>query len=504
MPRSMNDVYLREIGNMGINFSAYLQARGFSANPFATTNAEQEVEYLPSFFVRVAWFDQLVGDPQNPQSLILFAPQGHGKTSHRLEVARIASERRDAPALVVTLNDLSLLVHDGIDHVSLNTYVSIIRRLTLEALDSYLLATPLRQTKLQLDPDLFARYCALLRLYAPLRLLDKQVPSTIDVFTSAFERVMLGAKEWLQEIAYLARCAGCASVYVLLDGVDELQETRSSPDRACKLLQPLLDAPGLLQGSGFAFKFFLPQELEEPIRRLGIGRLDRIPVRSLTWTPAQLLHMLSQRLNSYSLISATAPIGRINRFQDLCETSGIDIDSYLVEAAFCSPRRLLDLTRQIVEHHCIIASSVEEPIRIDTVYSVVASVMSPALARPAQLPPPQSVDGAIMAEDALPLLYLDEKGDIWLGQKLLEENLPKRLRQCLEYLWSNRHRSIRYDELLEAVYGHDLQERGDPRSSLDKLIRRLRETLEPGQTSSHTYIEVRAGIGYVLRNFREQ
>ena len=84
---------------MPISIDAYLKAQGFSAHPFATTNAEREVAVLPSFFIRVPWFDWLVGNPAQPESVILFAPQGYGKTSHRLEVARRASQRRRAPAL---------------------------------------------------------------------------------------------------------------------------------------------------------------------------------------------------------------------------------------------------------------------------------------------------------------------------------------------------------------------------------------------------------------------
>src|SRR5215207_4673987 len=120
---------------MGIKLKQFLDERGFQQNPFATTNAEQERASLSSFFVRAAWFDQLVGDPQMPESLILFAPQGHGKTSHRIEVGRRAGEHPDTPALVVTLNDFSMLLSDGLDHITINTYIAVLRRLCLEALD---------------------------------------------------------------------------------------------------------------------------------------------------------------------------------------------------------------------------------------------------------------------------------------------------------------------------------------------------------------------------------
>src|SRR5262249_51811173 len=112
---------------MPISIDSYLEAQGFSAHPFATTSAEHEAAVLPSFFVRVDWFEWLVGNPAQPESVILFAPQGYGKTSHRLEVARRAGERRDIPALVVTLTDFSPLLETSVERVLLDSYVALIR-----------------------------------------------------------------------------------------------------------------------------------------------------------------------------------------------------------------------------------------------------------------------------------------------------------------------------------------------------------------------------------------
>lgn len=485
---------------MSISHSAYLTANGFRADPFATTNAEQETERLPSFFVRAAWFDQLVGDPQHPQSMILFAPQGFGKTSHRLEVARIVSERRDHPALVVTLNDFGLLMQNGAEQVTLVEYVALIRRLALEALDSALVSNPQRQARLTRDETLYARYCALLQLFAPLRSIGKQATGPVELFVAAFTNEQRGPREWMYELAELAQQAGFASIYVLLDGVDELQETRRQPLTMLRLLTPLLDAPGFLQGCDVAFKFFLPTELEAPIKQLEIGRLDRIPHRSLEWSHAQLRDMLSQRLNSYSLVNPTSPIGRIEHFQDLCEAVSIDIDQQLVQAAHPSPRRLLDLARQIIERHCDIATSPDQPIAYATVEAVLGSLQNeqPLPASPAIT---SGVPKAL--DEPEPRLFLDLRGDIWIGPERLNVRLPKRLGQCLAYLWANRSRVVRYEELQEALYSGDLEERGDPRSSVDKLVRRLRDVLEPGKPSSRTYIDVHPGIGYVLRNYRD-
>jgi hypothetical protein len=105
--------------------------------------------------------------------------------------------------------------------------------------------------------------------------------------------------------------------------------------------------------------------------------------------------------------------------------------------------------------------------------------------------------------DGSPQIYIDEHGDVWLDDRRLDTPMPKLVRRCLEYIWSRRHTKVSYDELLEELYGTTLDQRGDPRSSMEKLIRRLRGTLEPGNSGSRRYIDVQLGVGYVLRNYRD-
>lgn len=480
----------------------YLRARGFHANPFATTNAEQEKDRLPSFFVRVPWFDWIVGDPRHPESLILFAPQGHGKTSHRVEVARHAGERREYPALVVTFTDFDLLLHAGLEQVTIGNYLSIIRRLTLKSLADQLNHAPGRLALLQ-QHAMLPRLHVLLQLYAPLQTLDVVVSaSTTSTLLQAFQQTQLGIKEWLHELSQLVHSAGFASVYFLLDGMDETYETRDNPAAMLRLLSPLLDAPGILQECGFAFKFFLPHMLEAHMQQEQIGRIDRIPYRSLSWSNEQLLNMLSQRLTSYSRISETSPMGYVNCFQDLCDVD-FDVDLLLVQSANSSPRRLIDLARQIVEHHCQSNADPDALIDVETITTVLARAADPT---PATLDTAATLhtDAPVPAADKPALLFVDTRGDIWLGNQRLATDLPRLLRTCMDFLWYNRHRNISYAELQQALYGADLEDRGDPRNSCDKIIRRLRDKLEPGHPGSRTYIDVQSGYGYVLRNFREE
>lgn len=102
-----------------------------------------------------------------------------------------------------------------------------------------------------------------------------------------------------------------------------------------------------------------------------------------------------------------------------------------------------------------------------------------------------------------PLLYLDAWGDIWLDDRRLETAIGGMMRRCLEYLWKHRARRVTYDELINELYGKDLDQRGDPQGSMEKLVKRLRAIIEPGTNSSHTYIKTQPGTGYVLQNYRD-
>lgn len=489
----------------------YLQAKGFSAHPFATTNAEEETDDLPSFFIRAAWFDQLVGDPKYPSSTILYAPQGYGKTSHRLEVARIASEpSREHRALVVVLDDVHVLLREP---VTIETYIRIIRRKTIDILKKQLSPERLALLKQQ-DEMTLLRLEAFSRLYTPLQVRSSAEPGEIVAqMMQEYQQNDPGPREWLKEELYpLVKLMGFASVYVLLDGLDESQATRDNTNVALQLLRPLLDAPGLLQGCGFAFKFFLPLSLKQPMQEQHIGRLDRIPQRLLSWSEAQLVDMLSQRLSNYSRVSETSAVGTVNSFRELCDVD-FDPDILLAQAAQSSPRKLLDLAREILDLHCTTMDDADSQITGDTIRTVLnravpSQTVTDMMTLPADtLAAPAAADARNLAEPdqrtVPPTLFIDERGDIWLGNQRQELDLPKLLRKCIDYLWRNRDHVIRYEDIFQELYGDDLSRRADPWGSCDKLIQRLRKKLEPDSVRS-SYIEMQSGVGYVLRNYRDQ
>src|SRR5215217_8134618 len=114
---------------MAIALNEYIQAKGFRADPFATSSAEEEVELLPSLFVQTDVFPNLA----NTSCTILFAPPGHGKTSHRMEVARLAWDRTPHE-LAVTFVGFDVFIARGVDQIGLTDYVDVLRRVILQTL----------------------------------------------------------------------------------------------------------------------------------------------------------------------------------------------------------------------------------------------------------------------------------------------------------------------------------------------------------------------------------
>jgi hypothetical protein len=451
-----------------------------------------------------------VGDPEHPESVILFAPQGHGKTSHRIEVDRRINERRTDFALPVTLTEFEAVLIELETNPHTNPYLRLLRYKTLTTFDEFVSYPPERERTLQSNQTALKSFQAMLAMFAKENALSRGINPdnpTIAPLIQALNEMPQSIQTWLKRLLQLVQAVGGKSVYVLIDGIDELAATRGEPATTLRLLQPLLDAPNVLQEYGFAFKFFLPDFIEPLLLQHGVGRLDRIPIYRLRWTDDKLRDMLSQRLISHSLISPTSNVGYVNALSDLCE-NGEDIDARLIAAAQTSPRRLIDLARQLFELHCSITDDAHQPITESTIAQVLvaAEPASAPIAAAVVAPPREAAPPAPPPAAGVPLLFFDvPTGRLWVGtEQRTAKPLSKQLRVCMTYLWENRQKTVLYEELQRALYGDDLENRQDPSSSTTKIVRRLRELLEPGQPGSDTYIRVHPGTGYELRNFREQ
>ena len=103
---------------------------GFKENPFAYTNADQE-EYITEYFVPPPYFEAIQGDYKSPNSSVVLAPRGSGKTAQR---RMIEEWSKDKPVLSVTidrfefsnnqeLKDITLVYH--LKNIITNTLLNL-------------------------------------------------------------------------------------------------------------------------------------------------------------------------------------------------------------------------------------------------------------------------------------------------------------------------------------------------------------------------------------------
>lgn len=350
----------------------FWQAHEFFKNPFATTSAERELEAggLP-FFYPPDLFDEWVGDPQHPQSLIVFAPTGRGKTSCRFVLGQSVGSLHPHPALVVRFSSfdviLDSLLMNPTHPVSTKIYRQLLIQETLGALLTRLHAYPEQRLLLEHAPEAWAKFCAMQQLYGPPDAL-MTLPPEMTRWYDYFQKSNISFAHWLDHLATIAQAAGFAGVYVLLDSIDELADTKENPALAITMLKPLLDASDILHGRGFAFKFFLPEALEEPMRQQRLRCIDHVPIYHLHWEVDQLRSMLQHRLQRCYMGSTIT--GTDLRLASLCERDS-NIDERLAQSAQGSPRNLIQLAGQIIDAHCLSVDDVTAPISQETISKII-------------------------------------------------------------------------------------------------------------------------------------
>ena len=106
----------------------WLRAFGFSEHPFSETEARHDLR-LHEYFVEPSCFDTILGTAAAPQSAVLFAPQGGGKTANCVMVDHFCktNERTRGPVLSISytnFNNLTGLIAWDVNgvHCSINVH----------------------------------------------------------------------------------------------------------------------------------------------------------------------------------------------------------------------------------------------------------------------------------------------------------------------------------------------------------------------------------------------
>jgi len=491
----------------------WLKLIGFTANPFGTREAESEGAELGQYFVEYPYFDEVLGSGLRPRTTFLFADRGCGKSANRCIIQDYCrSQKTEGNVLAVPYTDFRALLREaGGDPAQVTKCMhveEILRQGVLALLDHLGRHPGLAQRLYQahhpcwvaLTPSTYLTPVFVNRLL-------RQVGGLGAGLTAARLQEMVRARAWeelsagtdaearltvrllatltyalaasdveppvapveqLSEFVDLLRFLGFDACYVLVDRLDELTETASTPQASVDLLHPLLEDLALLELPHLAFKFFLPTEMQPSIE--AIIRLDRIISRQVTWSDADLRRLLEARLRAFSddHVSSLSPISDVGLK---------DIDSRLVRWAVGSPRNLIRLGEFVFSEHCRLP--VDERVEID------ADDWKRALRR-------------YWAELGLSMDGVTGRIKV-AGQELPPDRLTPREYDVLQFLYTHAGQLCTRDQIAYAVYGPQAGAEVSG-NAIDQAVSRLRKKVEPGDPP--LFIVTIPGKGYRLDHAR--
>jgi hypothetical protein len=284
-----------------MSYSDLLLSLGFERDPFAKTNADEE-ELLEDYFIEPPFFKAVYGDIRAPNSVVVYAPRGGGKTAlkRRIELSARTEEflsvtYNSFPTAGLKLNDSSLEYHlRNIVRVLLIAVLSEATTSGVERLstsDRHFLYVLAKEHLTQLGR------AGLKEVLASVTHISDKAKEVWNKLTgpisaglnvalahwgfkgpeiSKFEidKAIAGTLE--EQIRFLVSIVpnfGFASAYILVDKIDENPLTGGAA-ASLAFIRPLLSDLGMLETPGMAFKLFLWDRIETDAREF--SRPDRI------------------------------------------------------------------------------------------------------------------------------------------------------------------------------------------------------------------------------------
>lgn len=380
-----------------ISVETWLRSFGFVRNPFETTEAAGEAQYVSDFlhetFVKPPGFDEILGHPSHPKSSLVLAARGKGKTSARLmtahfcregifpreigpkkaEITRVLPIHHTRFERLVAADSISDLVNLHVIEILLRAVPALVDMLMRypeisERVDQL---DPLRRLELQYFLVAFKHNVPLQEYKVARDILGKEIVSVGEARTlSGFslpdhgqQKIGLPAQEieshltaysqqmpidLLGRFAALMVDLGFGATYVLVDGVDEIPETADNFAAAAGLLIPLLSNLNLITNTPhLAFKVFAPSEMEAMLLKATRKvRRDRLAVHRIELRENDLIEILHRRLSycSNGVISSMDAISSLKLRGRM--------EKELASRADGNPRHLALLGQSMLEHRC--------------------------------------------------------------------------------------------------------------------------------------------------------
>jgi hypothetical protein len=147
-------------------------------------------------------------------------------------------------------------------------------------------------------------------------------------------------KHQLELLQQITAGSGKRSIYVLIDKLDESEKTGASADRTYMLVSPILQDLELLGMTGYGFKIFAWDKIQDHFRER--ARPDRVAQYSLSWLRHRLQDLIAARVHAFS-------DGRIKCFSDLIDReSPFNVDAVIALFADHSPRNAIRICERIM------------------------------------------------------------------------------------------------------------------------------------------------------------
>jgi hypothetical protein len=274
--------------------SQFLSQFGFTADPFQSTNANDE-PLLEHYFVPPPYFASVLGDTAHPQSQVILAPRGGGKSAQRVMIEKHSLANSDF--MCITYD--SFETPDGFrpENATWEYHINQINRLLLIAIlvsidelegaaeylsepqkqflkagvERYLGSLSAQQFDLAIDAlknfgdrarDLWRQYGGVVAVFInavmhKYGLGDLKVPE--EIARRLDESLRYQFKTYLDIITTL----GFRSTYILVDKVDELSITSKNAEQVEAFIDALITDLPTLEERSVGFKFFLWDMIEQ-------------------------------------------------------------------------------------------------------------------------------------------------------------------------------------------------------------------------------------------------
>lgn len=403
-----------------INEAEWVQYYGFRRFPFDRLEASNEEfaepGFLSSCFVEPRSFARILGQADAPVSALLFAARGTGKTACRVMIdyycqnGQVNTERRrvlERPSLVLSIPHVHL--HRVLSaakerapglrmpNISAEDHALEILKRAMPALADALAKTPELSSEMKrLSREDHADLSWLMLTYSSYLTsaqagflaglgVDTDIPERVPIGFLADQKTSTRSRDWfsvlaekrleassldhLAQWAKLMRHLGFLATYVLVDGIDEFEESADNPTVGFEIIRPLLACLRLMDETPhLALKFFLPSDVKPLVDADNTIRRDRgFVAEAIVWTNEDLTQILRRRLNVLRTDIASEKDRTDAGFDALCapELRG-EIERNLAEVAGGNPRRLLVLCGLMVTAHCARnVSDQDDPYQLD-------------------------------------------------------------------------------------------------------------------------------------------